>query len=56
MVEEIIMFGDIEIQKHKFHRYRSPICLEDRDIEILSSDSDEGYAKTKIRIISFLRN
>ena len=23
MVKEIIKFGDIEIEKHKFHRYKS---------------------------------
>ena len=25
MVEEIITFCDIEIEKHKFHRHKSPI-------------------------------
>ena len=25
MGKEMITFGDIEIEKHKFHRYKSPI-------------------------------
>ena len=33
MVEEIVTFDDIEIEKHEFHRYKSPIFLEDVDIE-----------------------
>ena len=35
MVEEIIKFGDIEIEKHKFHHYKSPNhnFLEEVDID-----------------------
>ena len=33
MVEEIITFDDIEIEKHEFHRYKNPIFSEDVDIE-----------------------
>ena len=40
------MFGDIKIEKHNFRLYKSPIFLEDVDIEIFSSDLD----KTKIVI------
>ena len=32
MVKEIITFGDIEIEKHKFLRYKSPIISEDVNI------------------------
>ena len=32
MVKEIITFGDIEIETHKSHRYKSAIFLNDRDI------------------------
>ena len=46
MNEEIIMFGDIKIEKHNFRLYKSPIFLVDVDIEIFSSDLD----KTKIVI------
>ena len=27
------MFGDVEIEKHKFHQYKSPIFLEDVNID-----------------------
>ena len=27
------MFGDIEIEKNKFYRYKSPVLLRDVDIE-----------------------
>ena len=33
MVKGIIAFGDVEVEKHKFHHYKSPIFLEDVDIE-----------------------
>ena len=29
MDEEVIKFGDTEIEKQKFYRYKSPIFLED---------------------------
>ena len=31
MGKEILTFGDIEIGKDKFYRYKSPIFLEDVD-------------------------
>ena len=33
MVKGIIAFGDVEVEKHRFHHYKSPIFLEDVDIE-----------------------
>ena len=33
MVKEIITFRNIEIEKHKFLHYESPILLEDVDIK-----------------------
>ena len=33
MSKEIITFGDNEIRKHKFHRYKSPILLENVNID-----------------------
>ena len=33
MDKKIIMLGDLEIEKHKFHRSRSPMLLEDIDID-----------------------
>ena len=31
--KDILTFGDIEIEKHKFYQYDSPIFLKDRDID-----------------------
>ena len=33
MVEEILMFGDTEIEKNKFYRNKASIFLKDEDIE-----------------------
>ena len=33
MVKEILMFGDVEIEKNKFYRNKTPILLKDVDIE-----------------------
>ena len=33
MDKEIVTFGDIEIEKHKFYRYKCPIYFEDVDID-----------------------
>ena len=33
MGKEILMFGNIEIEKNKCYRYKSPIFLKDVDIE-----------------------
>ena len=33
--KEILTFGDIEVEKHKFHRHQTPIFLIDLDIEKL---------------------
>ena len=31
MGKEILSFGNIEIEKHKFYQYKSPIFVEDVD-------------------------
>ena len=31
--KDVLTFGDIEIEKHKFYQYDSPIFLKDRDID-----------------------
>ena len=28
MGKEVIMFGDIEVEKHKFHQHKSPISIQ----------------------------
>ena len=33
MRNEILTFGNIEIEKHKFYRHKSPVSLSDVDIE-----------------------
>ena len=33
MGKEILMFGDIKIDKYKFHHNKTPIFLKDVDIE-----------------------
>lgn len=40
----IITFDDIETEKHKYHRYKSPIFLEDVDIDskLVSSNISSG--------------
>ena len=47
MDKQIITFGNIEIEKHKFYRFKSPIVLEDMGIgSALASNkisSDEKY-------------
>ena len=32
MKKEVITFGDVEIEKRKFHRYKNLVLLEDADI------------------------
>ena len=33
MGNEIIIFGEIEVGKHKFHSYKSPVLSEDANID-----------------------
>ena len=33
MGKKILTFGDIEIEKNKFYRHKTPILLKDVDIE-----------------------
>ena len=44
MTKEILMFGVIENGKRSFHRYKSPIFLEDVDIKnkLLSKKMSSG--------------
>ena len=34
MSKKILTFGDVEIEKKKFHRHKTPIFLEDVDVDI----------------------
>ena len=33
MKKQIIMFGNIKIEKYKFHNHKSPILVDDEDID-----------------------
>ena len=47
IVEEIITVGDLETEKHKPHRYKSPIFLKDVDINnVLVSNKISSDEKT----------
>ena len=48
MGKEIIAFADTEIEKHKFHHYKSPIFLEDVDIDIVLVSKKTSYGKKKL--------
>ena len=48
MGKEIIAFADTEIEKHKFHHYKSPIFLEDEDIDIVLVSKKTSYGKKKL--------
>ena len=47
MGKEIIMFDDIEIEKHKFYRYESPISEVDIDNVLVSNKSYYGEKNYK---------
>ena len=57
MGKEIIMFDDIEIEKHKFHSYESPIFLEDVDIDsVLVSNKISSDEKNYKCFIGYLHD
>ena len=57
MGKEILTFGDIEIEKHKFHRYKSPTFLEDVGIDnILVSNKVSLGEKNYKYFINYLCN
>ena len=57
MCKEILTFGDIEIEKNDFYRNKSPIFLEDVDIEkeLVSKKIASGKKKYKY-FIGYLYN
>ena len=55
MDEEIITFGDTEIEKQIFYRYKSPIFLEDANTDnTLVSNIISSYGKIYIYFIGYL--
>ena len=51
MGKEVLTFGDIEIDKNKFHHHKSPIFLKKIDIEKISV-----YKKIYKYLIGYLHN
>ena len=47
MGKEIITVGAIEIEKHKFQRYKNPIILEDVDIDNVLASKKISSGKKK---------
>ena len=57
MDKEIIIFGDIELEKHKFGRYKTPIFLEDVDIKrVLLSNKISSGEKNYEYFIDYLHD
>ena len=54
MVKEILTFGDIEIEKNRFYRHKTPILLEDVDIEIVIVSNKISFGEKKKTIITLL--
>ena len=57
MGKEIIIFGDIELEKHKFGRYKTPIFSEDVDIKrVLLSNKISSGEKNYEYFIDYLHD
>ena len=57
MGKEILTFGDIEIEKNKFFRHKSPIPLRDVDIQkVLASNKTSFGEKNYKYFIGYLYN
>ena len=54
MGQEILTFRDIEIGKDKFYQYKSPIFLEDVDINNLLVSNKIFLVKKKLSILYWL--
>ena len=55
MGKEILSFGNIEIEKHKFYRYKSPIFVEDVDTNnVLVSNKISSIEKTINSLMVFV--
>ena len=48
MGKEILTFGDTEIEKNKFYRYKSPIFLKDVNIEKLLVSNKISFGEKKL--------
>ena len=48
-MEEIIKFGDIEIEKQKFHQYKEPILIKNRDINKIIVSNEVSFGKKRCK-------
>ena len=48
MGEEILMSGDIKIEKDKFYRYKSSIFVEDLDINKVLVSNNISFGEKKL--------
>ena len=48
MGKEILMFGDIEIEKNKFYHHKSPESLRDVDIEKVLVSNKTSFSEKKL--------
>ena len=55
MRKEILMFGDIEAEKHKFYHHKSPTFLEDLDINNVSVSNKISSGEKTINILSVIK-
>ena len=57
MGKEILMFGDIEIEKNKFYRNKTPIFLKDVNIEKVLVSNKISFGEKNYRyFIDYLYN
>ena len=56
MGKEILMLGDIEIEKNKFYSHKSPILLKDVDIEkvLVSKNVSSGEKTLSTLLVTFM--
>ena len=51
MSKEIIMFGNIQVEKHKFPQYQSPILIYDVDISKIVISNSVLFVKKALDIL-----
>ena len=49
MGQVILTFGGIEIEKHKFQRYKNPVFLEDVDIDNVLASNKISFGEKKCK-------
>ena len=49
MEKKIIKFGDIEIEKKKFHQYKSPLSINNIDINKIIVSNKVSFGKNSFK-------